>query len=140
LKQESTLNVLDESLNPIHRVWDEPSIIDPITCFPNFIIDRIAFQSEGKSRHFLVINQNNFKKLPDKYITKITERYHVKHTINDLDNLNKYIRKYYKKAIETNYKTIRNQCDYVIIESYADQALYQWDGLNHFDVVISVKP
>jgi predicted P-loop ATPase/GTPase len=140
LKQESTIDVAIETMNPIHRIWNEPASIDTMTQLPNFIIDRITIYNKSKHKHLLIIIQDNLKQIPDRYLKKISKKYHNQHIINNIETLNKFIKKYYKKSIETNYQFIKNQCDYTIIESYADQALFEWDGLNHFDRVIAIKP
>jgi predicted P-loop ATPase/GTPase len=136
LKKESTLNANEESLNPIHRIWNEPANINPITHLPNFIIDRITLKKRLKNEHLLIINQKNLKQIPVKYLNKIFEKSHEKHTITKIETLNKLIQKYYKKALETNYQSIKKKCDYIIIESYPDQALLKWHGLNNLNKVL----
>jgi len=48
LKEESTGEVPEELINPVHRLWSEPSKIDAATGVPTFIVDRITFWPQGK--------------------------------------------------------------------------------------------
>jgi predicted P-loop ATPase/GTPase len=140
LKQESDIHTAEEILNPIHRIWNEPATIDPVTHLPNFIVDRITLQDTETHNSMLLINQNTVQQLPEKYIKKLSETSYIKHTIQDVATLNKHTATYYKKAVIQNYQTIQNQFDYIVIESYADQALFTWKGIPHFDAVIAIEP
>jgi predicted P-loop ATPase/GTPase len=140
LKKESDVNIIEEVLNPIHRIWNEPATLDPITYLPNFIIDRVTIHDEIKNEHFLVINQNNLKQIPKSYYKKISRESYTKHTIKETRDLNNLINKCYKKAIIKNYQAIQKKFDFIVIESYADQALLKWEGLKKFETVIATEP
>jgi predicted P-loop ATPase/GTPase len=140
LKKESSLEIKEELINPIHRLWNEPQTIDPFNHIPNFIIDRISIIKKENEEHILLINQNNINKIPKKYLKRINEKPYTKYTINNSIELNKLIKSFYKKAVKTNYNTINKKVDYIVIESYSNNVLSAWEGLNHFDIVIAVKP
>jgi predicted P-loop ATPase/GTPase len=140
LNKESTLDVKEELINPIHRLWNEPQTIDPLTQLPNFIMDRISIIKKENEEHILLINENNKNKIPKKYLKKINEKHYKKYTIKNSIELNKSIKSFYKKAVKTNYNFIKKKFDYIVIESYSDNVLSPWEGLNHFDIVIAIKP
>ncbi|MFO7677796.1 MAG: hypothetical protein R6V50_05385 [Thermoplasmatota archaeon] len=140
LKKESDINIGEESLNPIHRIWNEPSIIDPITHLPNFILDRINLQSGSHNEQLVVINQHNRQQLNKRYFKKIVEKSYITQPISDIESLNKLTQKYYHKALVNTYQAIEKKFDFIVIESYADQALLPWNGLHHFDVVLAIEP
>jgi predicted P-loop ATPase/GTPase len=140
LKQEARVDIDEEQLNPIHRIWNEPAIIDPITSLPSFILDRITLHTKSKKQYLLVINQNNVSQLNKKYFENLFKKPYEKQFISDVNTLNELTSTYYQKAIRDSYQKIKKIFDVVVVESYADNALLPWNGLDHFDVVLAITP
>ncbi len=125
LKNASFPKQKEEIINPIHRLWDEPPVMDPISQFPNFIVDRIY----DEEKNILIVNANkqyNFEKLYEK--SRII-------FVNELSSLNKVIEKYYEKSIKKAYKKIIKNYEHIVIESYADIAI-PFEA----DIVMAIKP
>jgi len=134
-------SVMEEFINPIHRLWAEPSRVDPISQIPYFIVDRITLWFEEGVQNLVIENEA----LPAEYKcndaifrilrAKASRVYHAR----DLNTLNKLTGDYYDLAVELAYKKMIEQYDYVVIESYSDIAL-PWKGLNDLDAVIGIRP
>jgi predicted P-loop ATPase/GTPase len=134
-------NLVEEFINPIHRLWAEPQHIDPITQIPYFILDRVTlwFKEGAKNRvvenDALPVEYRCDDALFEKLRAKASSIYHVR----DLNSLNKLTEEYYDLAVELVYKEMNKQYDCLVIESYSDIAL-PWKRLKDLDVVIGVKP
>ena len=133
--------IMEEFINPIHRLWAEPPLIDPISQMPFFILDRVTLWLKEGARN-LVVENNALPvecrcndALFENLRTKASSIYHVR----DLNTLNKLTEGYYDLAVELVYKEMNKQYDYLVIESYSDVAL-PWKELKDLDVVIGVKP
>lgn len=134
-------SVMEEFINPIHRLWAEPSRVDPISQIPYFIVDRITLWFEEGVQNLVIENEA----LPAEYKcndaifrilrTKASSVYHAR----DLNMLNKLTGDYYDLAVELAYRKMVEQYDCVVIESYSDIAL-PWKGLNDLDAVIGIRP
>ncbi len=134
-------NLVEEFINPIHRLWAEPPLIDPISQIPFFILDRVTLWLKEGARN-LVVENNALPvecrcndALFENLRTKASSIYHVR----DLNTLNTLTEKYYDLAVELVYKKMNKQYDCVVIESYSDVAL-PWKGLRDLNAVIGVKP
>ena len=133
--------IMEEFINPIHRLWAEPQLIDPITQIPDFILDRVTLWFKEGVRNLVVVNEA----LPVEYKcndalfenlrAKASSIYHVR----DLNTLNTLTEEYYDLAVELVYKEVNKQYDCLVIESYSDIAL-PWKGLKDLNVVFGVKP
>ncbi|MHC1610371.1 MAG: hypothetical protein ACXQTW_02020 [Candidatus Methanospirareceae archaeon] len=133
-------NLVEEFLNPFHRLWAEPPLIDPISQIPYFILDRVTIWRGGR-REVVIVNEalpaeyrykdGLFRKLLD----NASDIYHVR----DLNTLNKLTEECYDPATEIVYKEMEKRYDYMVIESYSDAAL-PWKGLKDIDIVMGVKP
>ena len=134
-------NLIEEFINPLHRLWAEPSLIDPITQIPYFIIDRVTLWFKEEVRNLVVENEalpveyRYDDTLFEKLRAKASGIYHVR----DLYTLNTLTEEYYDPAVELAYKRMVEQHDYVVIESYSDIAL-PWKGIKDLNAVIGVKP
>ncbi len=134
-------NLIEEFINPTHRLWAEPALIAPISQIPYFILDRVTLWFEEGVRNLVVVNET----LPveyrcdDKHFRKLRARASSIYHVRDLNTLNKLTEDYYDLAVELAYKKMVEQHDCVVIESYSDIAL-PWKGLNDLDVVFGVKP
>ncbi len=152
LKEVSTGDVPEELINPVHRLWSEPSKIDASTGVPTFIIDRITFWPEGKSedddeyeggrgdeRNVLVknanIHLNGVKKLLRKLYSKAADVYRVE----DAGGLNGLVEAHYGRAIGSAYRKIAKEHDAMVIEGYSDAALPGGEVLEP-DLVVGVEP
>jgi len=133
--------LLEECINPIHRLWMEPPRINSMSQIPGFIIDRVTLWYKDGARNLVVENETlpAMYKCSDTLLAQLranaSEIYHVR----DLNTLNKLTEEYYDLAIELAYKKVVAQHDCVVIESYSDIAL-PWNGLNILDAVIGIKP
>jgi len=134
-------NLVEEFINPFHRLWTEPPLIDPISQIPYFILDRVTLWFKEEVKNLVVVNEA----LPvehrcdDKLFRKLRARASSIYHVRDLNTLNKLTEEYYDLAVELAYKKMVEQHDCVVIESYSDIAL-PWKGLNDLDVVFGVKP
>lgn len=134
-------NLIEEFINPIHRLWAEPPLIDPITQIPYFILDRITLWLKEGVRNLVVENEA----LPVEYrcndatVEKLRAKASSIYHVRDLDTLNKLTDGYYDLAVELVYKEMNKQYDCVVIESYSDIAL-PWKGIKDLNAVIGVKP
>lgn len=134
-------NLIEEFINPFHRLWAEPALIDPISQIPYFILDRVTLWFKEGVRNLVVVNEalpveyRCDEKLFRKLRARASSIYHVR----DLNTLNELTGEYYDLAVELAYKKIVEQHDCVVIESYSDIAL-PWKGLNDLEVVFGVKP
>jgi predicted P-loop ATPase/GTPase len=148
LKEESTGDVPEELINPVHRLWSEPSLIDAATGVPTFIIDRITFWPEGEDgdeegygdeRSVLVENANvhlnGEKKLLRKLYPKAADVYRVE----DANDLNDLVKDHYGRAIGSAYRKIAREHDALVIEGYSDAALPAGDVCD-LDLVVGVEP
>jgi predicted P-loop ATPase/GTPase len=154
LKEESTGDVPEELINPVHRLWSEPSKIDPATGVPTFILDRVTFWSQGKSedgdegefeegrgdeRSVLVENAtvhlNGEKKLLRKLYPRAAEVYRVE----DAEGLNSLVEAHYGRAIGSAYQRIAREHDALVIEGYSDAALPAGEVCDP-DLVVGVEP
>ncbi len=134
-------SIKEEFINPIHRLWAEPSRVNPISQIPYFIVDRITLWFEEGVQNLVIENEA----LPAEYKcndtifsllrAKASRVYHAR----DLNTLNKLTGDYYDLAVELAYKKMVEQYDCMVIESYSDIAL-PWKGLNDLDAVIGIRP
>ena len=134
-------NLVEEFINPVHKLWAKPSLNDSITQIPYFVLDRITLWFKEGVRNLVVKNEA----LPVEYKcndalfgnlrAKASSIYHVM----DLNTLNTLTEAYYDLAVELVYKKMTELHDCVVIESYSDVAL-PWKGLKDLDTVIGVKP
>ena len=140
LHEHSTLKDTLELSNPIHRLWNEPAIMNSLTGVPPFIMDRFSIFENNTLNHHLLVNQQLIGNIPDKFQQKIEEKKYTIHPVETIQSMNKIIQMYYNKAIETCYKKINKHSDVIVIESYADNALLPWKNLSGFDIVLGIKP
>ncbi len=133
--------IVEEFINPFHRLWAEPPHIDPITQIPYFILDRVTLWLKEGVRNLVVENEA----LPVEYRCNdaIVERLRAKasgiYHVRDLETLNRLTKRYYDLAVELVYKKMNKQYDCLVIESYSDIAL-PWKGLRDLNAVFGVKP
>jgi len=140
LEEQSTIKTTIELVNPIHRLWNEPAILDPLTSIPPFIMDRFTICKHDVAQHHLLLNQHLIDHIPKTYQQKLNENDYELHTVDSIQSMNAVIQTFYNNGIETCYDHIRKQCDTIIIESYADNALLPWKNLSGFDAVFGIKP
>jgi len=132
---------MEEFINPIHRLWAEPPLVNAITQIHYFILDRITLWFKVGVRNLVVENEA----LPAEYMCNDADFENLRakassiYRVRDLDTLNKLTEEYYDLAVELVYKEMNKQYDCVVIESYSDVAL-PWKGLKDLDVVFGVKP
>jgi len=132
---------MEELINPVHRLWAEPPLINPGTQIYGFIIDRVTLEFKDGERTLVLENETLSVKyrcpawLLAPLRAKASSIYHV----HDLTTLNTLIKDYYNLAIELAYKKIIEEHECVVIESYSDIAL-PWNGLKDLNAVIGIKP
>lgn len=140
LQDYSTIKIPIELANPIHRLWNEPAIMNSLVNIPPFIMDRFSLYEQENLHHHLLINQHLFHKISESYQKNLKQNTYIFHPIDTVTMLNETIKTYYNNAIETCYKQIKKQAEVIIIESYADNALLPWKNLTGFDAVFGIKP
>lgn len=140
LTKQSTVDTPIELLNPIHRLWNEPALMNGLNTIPPFIMDRFSISYPEAVEHHLLINQQLNHRIPEKYQRKIKEKNYTLHHIDTIKTMNEIIQTYYNKAIETCYEHVKKNVDVIVIESYADNALLPWNSLEKFDLVFGIKP
>jgi predicted P-loop ATPase/GTPase len=134
-------NLIEEFINPVHRLWAEPPLIDPISQNPYFILDRVTLWFKEGVRNLVIGNEA----LPVEYrcddalFVKLRAKASGIYHVRDLYTLNKLTEEYYDPAVELAYKRMVEQHGYMVIESYSDIAL-PWKGLKDLNAVIGVKP
>ena len=130
---------IEEFINPIHRLWAEPSRINPISQIPDFILDRVTLWYKDGVKNLVVENEALSADYNNADFRNIRANASTIYQVRDLKTLNTITEKYYSYAVELAYKRMLAQHEYVVIESYSDIAL-PWNGLNDLDIVIGVKP
>jgi predicted P-loop ATPase/GTPase len=154
LKEESSGDVPEELINPVHRLWSEPSKIDPATGVPTFILDRITFWPQGKSedgdedefeyvrgdeRSVLVENATVHLNGEKKLLRKLRPKAAEVHRVEDAEGLNSLVEAHYGRAIGSAYRKIASEHDAVVIEGYSDAALPAGEVCDP-DLVVGVEP
>ncbi len=91
-------------------------------------------------KQIVLINTDTKKQLPPHYLSSVLKNSDTTHTVSDVTSLNSLVQQYYTKALVKNFCTVQNSSDVIVIESYADQSFYQWQGLRHFDLVLAIEP
>jgi predicted P-loop ATPase/GTPase len=140
LHEQSTVKADIELFNPIHRLWNEPAIYDNLTTIPPFLMDRFSMYEKETLSHHLLINNQLISQLPEEYKQKLDKKKYTIHPIETIQSMNTLIQSYYNQAIESCYEKLKTQCDLIVIESYADNALLPWNNMHGFDVVLGIKP
>jgi len=130
---------IEEFINPIHRLWAEPSHINPILQIPYFILDRVTLWYKDGVKNLVVENEALSADYNNADFRNIRANASTIYPVRDLKTLNTITERYYSLAVELAYMRMLAQHEYVVIESYSDIAL-PWNGLNDLDIVIGVKP
>lgn len=147
LKEESSGDVPEELINPVHRLWSEPSLIDAATGLPTFILDRITFWPEGEDgdeegygeeRSVLVENANALLNGEKKLLRKLYPRAADVYRVKDADDLNGLVEAHYGRAIGSARRKIAEEHDALVIEGYSDAALPV--APSDLDLVVGVEP
>jgi predicted P-loop ATPase/GTPase len=148
LKEESSGEVPEELINPVHRLWSEPSLIDPATGVPTFILDRVTFWPEdedgdeegyGDERSVLVENANVHLNGEKKLLRTLYPRAADVYRVKDADDLNGLVAAHYGRAIGSAYQKIAEEHDAMVIEGYSDAALPAGEVCD-LDLVVGVEP
>ena len=140
LQKNSTVKIPIEIANPIHRLWNEPNHVNSLVNIPPFIMDRFSIFEQEKLQHHLLINKHLIQKIPNHYQQNLKQNNHIFHYIDSVSQMNETIQTYYNRAIESCYEQIKKEVKIIIIESYADNALFPWKNLTGFDLVLAIKP
>jgi predicted P-loop ATPase/GTPase len=143
LKEASSGDVPEELINPVHRLWSEPSLIDAATGVPAFILDRITFWSEygdkdEDEKSILVENANVHLNGEKKLLRKLYPRAADVYRVEDANDLNGLVEAHYGRAIGLAYRKIAEEHDALVIEGYSDAALPV--APSDLDLVVGVEP
>jgi len=138
---EDKQTIKEELINPVHRLWNEPSLIDPLTTIPNFLIDRITLLEDHHQKTVLLDNKTaSFEYLDkEKFLTNLKDNADNIYEIENIETFNTLIKYYYDRAINSTYEKIKKDFDLVIIESYGDITL-PWNSFKKLDLVVGVEP
>ena len=141
LREASGTNLLEELINPIHRLWATPphNLKRYLTTLPYFIADRLTLWSE-EPKEMVVVNdtlpfRHGRKRLVAKLYKPETEVLHVR----TMRELNQIVDTYYDEAIKLAHRRIAAEHDTLVYESYADIAL-PWRDIRELDMVLAVHP
>jgi predicted P-loop ATPase/GTPase len=133
LKRYSGVNLSEEVINPIHRLWAEPPSSLGHLKLPAFICDRVR-TPDGAS--LFIVN----KTLPFVHgAEKLLEDIKNKVYISNLSEFNELILHLYDQSTHEAHKIIAKAADSIIYESYSDIAL-PWNGIKELDMVFVVEP
>jgi predicted P-loop ATPase/GTPase len=142
LRAASGGDISEELINPIHRLWSEPPIVNPglLSSSPSIILDRVTLWFD-EPRNILVENKDLlFNREEEKrLLEKLRHRADDIHEIGDLRSLNEVTEEYYGRAIRSAYRRLLDRYDPIVIEGYGDVAL-PWSELDDLDLVIGVEP
>ncbi|MGC9514706.1 hypothetical protein [Methanocrinis sp.] len=165
LKEESTGDIPEELINPVHRLWSEPSLIDPATGVPSFIVDRITFWPQGKSEdgdeegiigdeeddevggggrdedsglNLLVENANVHLNGEKRLLRKLRPKAADVRRVEDAEGLNGLVEAHYGRAIGSARRRIASEHDALVIEGYSDAALPA--DVSDLDLVVGIEP
>ncbi|HIH40469.1 MAG TPA: hypothetical protein HA221_02760 [Halobacteria archaeon] len=132
----------EELINPVHRLWNEPALIDQLTGIPNFVVDRITLFDGNHQRTVLLDNKTTSFEYIDKekFLKNLNGKADDIFNIENIETFNTLVKYYYDSAINSTYDKIKRDFSLVIIESYGDIAL-PWDSsFKELDLVIGVEP
>ena len=131
LRMASETELLEEVINPIHRLWAESALSIEI---PEFIADRVCIRDE-----FLVVLNALMPVEPEveELLRRLCRRASQTFKVTRLEELAALAPKY-EAAIEAAYEKITRRHEAVVVESYCDVAL-PWEKLKP-DVVLGVEP
>ncbi|WP_309492349.1 hypothetical protein [Candidatus Hecatella orcuttiae] len=138
LHQASHTSLPVEVVNPVHRIWGEPTLQRSLSLLPPFILDRITLCGE-KTETILVENisaasDSRLEELWKGLRSRASKVYRVRDGEGQ-DSLMEY----YNLASDLAYKRVGEAHEVVVIESYGNIAL-PWPGLRKLDLVLAVEP
>lgn len=134
--------IKEELINPVHRLWNEPALIDPLTGIPNFIADRVTLWDNDHQKTVLLNNKMTSFEYFDKnkFLKRLIYNADEIYDIDNVEMFNTFVGYYYNLAISSAYDRIKRDFSLVIIESYGDIALPWNYSFNGLDLVIGVEP
>jgi predicted P-loop ATPase/GTPase len=140
LKEASDTSLNEEVINPIHRLWAEDFMWKRIERLPNFLLDRVTLLKD-ELRFILIANKPLLSKYHEckELLRGLYSNAKEVIEVYDIEQLNKVICKYYDKAIALAYEKIKQNSEFVVVESYSDVAL-PWEGIENIEVVFGVEP
>lgn len=141
LKRKSQTELPEEVISPVHRLWSIPpaDYETVILEVPHFIVDRITI-CKNHYEHYIAVNKTlpfeyGAEHLIDRLCRKASKVIHVTRLkdLNEISNL-------YEKAIESAHRVISHRHDFIVYESYSNNAL-PWNGLEgKVELVLAVEP
>ncbi|HEC57068.1 MAG TPA: hypothetical protein ENI32_04185 [Candidatus Syntrophoarchaeum butanivorans] len=133
LRLHSGVDLQEEIINPVHRLWAEPpSFIDHLQ-LPPFICDRVR-TPEGEDV-FIVNATLPFAHGAEDLLRRVDKKIYV----SQMGEFNQIISQLYDRATHAAHETISNVSDVIVYESYSDIAL-PWKGIKDLDLVLVVEP
>ena len=139
LKKASNVELLEEELNPVHRLWVEKYTWYSAYDMPAFLADRVTLL-EGSARPLVVVNSQMLDKYREceSILSKLCMNAREVILVQSIEELNE-VTQVYDKCIAQAYNKVNQICEAIIVESYSDIAL-PWSGLEKADAVFGVEP
>lgn len=140
LKEASDGDLLEELVNPIHRLWAiPPHNLKRNVGLPFFIVDRVTLWRQKPKEIVVVNNSLPFSYGAERLVAKLYSLDRKIIHIRTSEELNKMVDMFYDKAIELAHDKIAATHDALVYESYADVAL-PWKGIVDLNLVLAVHP
>ncbi|MCD6470052.1 hypothetical protein J7L29_04555 [Candidatus Bathyarchaeota archaeon] len=141
LRKESRTELPEEVISPVHRLWSIlPADYETVALeVPHFIADRITF-CKNRYEHYIIINKTlPFEHGAECFIDRLCKKAARVIYVTGLKDLDE-ISDLYDKAIESAYERISRKHDFIVYESYSDNAL-PWKGIEgKVSLILAVEP
>ncbi len=140
LKESSCTPLVEEQINPIHRLHPIPRPPGTAsTASGLFIVDRV---STWKDRHHQLAVVNKNSEIPREMTPQIDlflSRCDDVRYVRNVEELNQIASTKYEEALASAYRYVRGMCDTIIYESFSNVAV-PWMGMDTPDAVLAVGP
>lgn len=141
LRKESQTELPEEVISPVHRLWSiPPTDYEEVALeVPHFIVDRVTF-CKNHYKHYIIINKTlPFEHGAERFINRLCQKATRVVYVTGLKDLNE-ISDLYERAIESAYEVILRKHDFIVYESYSDNAL-PWNGIEgKVSLILAVEP
>ncbi|MHC1585609.1 MAG: hypothetical protein ACXQS7_05065 [Candidatus Syntropharchaeia archaeon] len=133
LRLHSEVDLPEEVINPVHRLWAEPpSFVDHLQ-LPSFICDRVR---SPRGEDIFIINKTlPFPHGAEDLLKRVKKRIHI----SGIQELNLIISRLYERSTRAAHEIVSKASEVVVYESYGDVAL-PWSGIKEVDLVLVAEP
>jgi len=138
LRQYSCVPLIEEQVNPVHRLHPIPSTGQPAAS-ASFVLDRVSTWNNGHLQTAVVnkMFEARCEALPlvDRFLSRCDRVIYVEDT-RQLADLASTL---YEQAIASAHRMLKARCDAIVCESFSDVAV-PWGGMESPDTVLVVAP